>query len=413
MRSSFRSKSLPPPSGSCSIHKRSAHCDAIAEGEYLMHRNAVSHSTSKTVKGNLYLKEDFTLNDLKSRNKKPLSCHHAFTGETDSSLEAGFEIQMDTNLEKDPSEQKPMSQMAKADGNCNVCTSPELSSKSSELSLKQSSSELENVNAIAHNEGVPSCQEPHKGPPHQGSDTGSSENSLQADPSPDSVLEVPLTEDVSSVSECFESVNAELHELQIQLQLLKMESQACVDAPTLNDVAQKSHMMFVENYMLGADDWKDSYVLDVLINSGFEESHLFMFRTLWYCSECPLSPWLFDDVEKKYNNDGITGLREERRFLFDRINSALFEAYQQHVDLYPWVMPKIKCVNLTCQKQVVRGACQKLLKGHDFETDRYVPERILDREMQWLEFKGEIDAIGNEIEKLLIDKLITEFLFSF
>ncbi|CAI9760729.1 unnamed protein product [Fraxinus pennsylvanica] len=398
MRSSRRSKSLPPSSGSGRIHKRSAHSDAIAEDEYLMHRNAVSHGKSKTVKGNLYPKEDFTITDLKSRNKKPLSFHHAFIGETDSSLEARFEIQMETNLEKDPSEQQPMSQMAKEDG---TCTNPELSSKSSELSLKQSSSEVENVNTAAHNEGVPNCQEPQKGPPQQGSDPGFSENLLQADPSPDSVLEIPLTEDVSSVSESFERVNAELHELRMQLQLLKMESQACVEAPTLisskNDVAQKSHMVFEENYMLGADDWKDSYVHDVLIDSGFEESHLFMFRTMWYSSECPLSPWLFDDLEKKYNNDEITGLREERRFLFDRINSALLEAFQRHVDWYPWVMPKIKSVNLTCQKQVVRDACQKLLTGHDFEADRYIPERILDREMQWLEFKGEIDAIGNSL----------------
>lgn len=55
-------------------------------------------------------------------------------------------------------------------------------------------------------------QEPHKGPPQQGTDPGSSENLLQADdPSPVSVLEFPFIEDVSSVSECFERVNAELH----------------------------------------------------------------------------------------------------------------------------------------------------------------------------------------------------------
>ncbi|KAL2514444.1 hypothetical protein Fot_28415 [Forsythia ovata] len=413
IKSSPRSKSLPPSSGSGRIH-RSAHCDAIAEDKYLMHGNTVSHCRSKTVKGNLYRKEDFSLKDLKSRSKKPHSCHHAFIGETDSSLEARFEIQMETNLEKEPSEQLPMSDMATEDG---TYTSLELSSKSSELPLKRSSSEVENVNTIAHNEGDPSFQEPCKGPPQQGSDPGSSENSLQADnPSPVSVLEVPFTEDVSSVSECFERVNAELQELRMQLQLLKMESQAHVDIPSLisseSDVVEKSHMVFEENYILGAEDWKASYVLNVLINSDFEESDLNMFRTTWYSSECPLSPWLFDDLEKKYN-DEMTGLRDERRLLFDRINSALLEVFQQHVDLYPWVMPKIKRADSTCQKQVVRDACKKLLTGLDCEAYGDVQERILDREMQWLEFKGEIDAIGNEMETLLIDELIAEFLCSF
>ncbi|CAI9783228.1 unnamed protein product [Fraxinus pennsylvanica] len=394
IKSSTRSKSLPPfKSGR--IHRRSAQCDAIAEDEYLMHSDSLSRGRSKTVKGNLYPKEDFSQKNL-TRSKKHISRHRAFIRETDSSLKARFEIQMETNLEKDPSEQQRMSQMATEDG---TCTSPELSLKSSELSLKKSSSEVENVNTIAHNEPVHSFQEPHKGPPQQGTDSGSSENSLLADdPSPVSVLQVPFTEDVSSVSECFERVNAELHELRMQLQLLKMESQPRVEEATTiisseNDVAQKSHKVSEENNMLGAKAWKTSYVHDVLICSGFEESDLYMFRTTWYSSECPLSPWLFDDLEKKYN-DEITGLRDERRLLFDRINSALLEVFQHHVDLYPWVMPKTKRVNSTCQKQVVRDACQKLLTGHDFEAEGNIPGKILDREMQWLEFKGKIDDIG-------------------
>ncbi|KAI7990530.1 High mobility group B protein 13 [Camellia lanceoleosa] len=37
-----------------------------------------------------------------------------------------------------------------------------------------------------------------------------------------------------------------------------------------------------------------------------------------------------------------------------------------------------------------------------------VTERVLDREMQWLDFGYGVDAIGREIEKLLIDDLIVE-----
>ncbi|KAL2538628.1 uncharacterized protein Fot_20019 [Forsythia ovata] len=60
----------------------------------------------------------------------------------------------------------------------------------------------------------------------------SSETTREADDaSPVSVLEAPFTEDFSS--ESFERVSTELHELQMLLQLLKMESEAYAQVPGL------------------------------------------------------------------------------------------------------------------------------------------------------------------------------------
>ncbi|CAI9766287.1 unnamed protein product [Fraxinus pennsylvanica] len=196
----------------------------------------------------------------------------------------------------------------------------------------------------------------------------------------------------------------------MQLQLLKMESgpyPAPARISSEEDVAQHSLVDLEQNHKLEAEDWEASYVLDVLINSGFEESDLDLFRTTWHSPECPLHPDLFDNLEKKYSHENLES-RSERRLLFDRINSVLVDVYQQLVDSFPWVMPKLTGVDLKGPKQVIRDSLQKLLSGQDFQAKGETPESILDRDMQWFGFKGEIDVIGNEIEKLLIDDMIAE-----
>ncbi|KAL2533704.1 hypothetical protein Adt_07055 [Abeliophyllum distichum] len=428
-RNSSRSRSLPPSSVSGKSRRRSTHLVTLAEDQYLMHNDSVNCGRSKSVKGNLSWKEDISSKDIKCRRKKP-SCHHKFTDETDSSPESNFEIQTEMNFETNPSEQQSTSQItAKAD----TCITPvpdaktaakhggiTSSSKYSELHLKQSSSEIEKDKHTACDVEDSSFQEPLEGLPEQasasmqfpGAEPDSSEGSKNADyHSPVSVLEVPFTEDISSSSESFERVSAELHELRMQLQLLKMESGAYPEVPALisseEDVARHSLMDFEQNHKLGGEVWEASYVLDVLINSGFEESDLDFFRTTWHSPECPLHPELFDNLEKKYS-DEKTESRSERRLMFDRINAVLVDVYQQLVDSYPWVVPKLTGVDLKDPKQVIRDGLQKLLSGQDFHAVGEIPERMIDREMQWFEFKGEIDLIGNEIEKLLIDDMITE-----
>ncbi|KAI3473229.1 hypothetical protein Pfo_030521 [Paulownia fortunei] len=355
-RNSSRSRSLPPSAGGRGrSHRRSTYHDELAEDKNLMHSDAVRCGRSKLEKGNLSHKEDYSSKYSKSRGKKPHPCQHIFIDEIDSSSEANFEIQMEANI-KDLSEQQSIFQMAaKAD----TCESPvvdvmmisepgstTMSSKSSELLPKQSSSDIDGDKPAAHEQEDSSLQELHKGPPRHGSpslqclgaEPDSSESSKEADhPSPISVLQVPFTEDAST-SESFERVSAELHELRMQLQLLKMESGTDAEVSTLfpieEEVVQLSPIVSVGNYALGAEGWEISYALDVLIDSGLEESDFNMFRTTWHSPDCPLDPKLFDNLEKKYS-DQTTGLRSERRLLFDRINSGVLQIFQEHVDLCP------------------------------------------------------------------------------
>ncbi|KAK2976628.1 hypothetical protein RJ640_024162 [Escallonia rubra] len=53
----------------------------------------------------------------------------------------------------------------------------------------------------------------------------------------------------------------------------------------------------------------------------------------WLSPDRPLAPWVFDNLEKKYC-DETTGLRSERRLMFDRINSALLDNFQRLLGSY-------------------------------------------------------------------------------
>lgn len=189
----------------------------------------------------------------------------------------------------------------------------------------------------------------------------------------------------------------------MQLQLLKMESGTYDEISTRIPIEKDN----VHSSPRG-EGWEVSYTLDVLINSGLQDFGFDMFRIMWHSSDRPLDPRLFDNLEQKYS-DEITGLRSERRLLFDRINSALLEIFQKHIDLRPWVMPKLAgLMHSTWQKERAKDALEKLINQES--ANGQVTERILDREMQWADSTEEIALMGNEIEKLLIDDMITEFL---
>ncbi|GFZ11051.1 hypothetical protein Acr_22g0004490 [Actinidia rufa] len=137
----------------------------------------------------------------------------------------------------------------------------------------------------------------------------SPESTKDADhPSPVSVLDVPFTEDISSGSECFERVSADLDELRMQLKLLKMESGAYADEGILSSSDKDVCQGFVavsedKGIFKDEESSETSYLLDVLIYSGFDNASPNMFMSIWHSPDCPLDPSVFENLEKKYSND--------------------------------------------------------------------------------------------------------------
>ncbi|GER28641.1 phosphatidylinositolN-acetyglucosaminlytransferase subunit P-related [Striga asiatica] len=435
-RNSLRSKSLPPGS---SRGRRSRKTN-LAEAKVVMHGENVNWERSKFVKRNVGYKEGYLSRYSKVRGKKPHPCDQdMFNGEIDSSsAEASFEIQMEANI-KDISEQQSAFEMsAKAE----ACRSPvvdvmmisesastTLSNKPSKLVQKQLSSGTGGNESAVQEWGDCVPQELNKVPSKQassstpcpGAEPEPSESSKEANhPSPNSVLEVPFTEDASSADN-FERVNAELQELRLQLQLLKMESSTDADMSTLHpieeeeDKTQNSPVFPEGNYATGPEGWEIHYALDVLVTSELlqDPDYFTMFNnnTSWYSQEedyHPLDPKLFDTLEKKYSDEydeGAIGAKWERKLLFDRINSALMQIFVEHVDPCPWVMPKSTGSNLVMKWRAhgVREAAEKLI-----EKLELTEVEAVDREMGWAGPRGEVEMVGNEIEKLLMDDMVAE-----
>ncbi|XP_073143491.1 uncharacterized protein [Henckelia pumila] len=415
-KNSFRSRSLPPYIGGRS-QRRSTCRDALSAAENLLHGDPVSNGCSKVVKANQGLKEGTSSKDSKSWSKKPLPSLNRPTNGLDSPLDK-LDIQREAKIvnlsEKQPMLQTVLEDEIHAIPESDVIKAAEngslvLPQRYSKLLPELESLAVDKDSAVCNQEHT-LLQEPHKVPSdqdcstleYQGNEVESSESSKEADHfSPISVLEIPFTEDMTSNTDSFERVGAELRELRMQLQLLKMES----GKYTEEEVAQESPMCSEGLDISVSDTWESSYILDVLLDSGIEESGLDMHKTSWYTPECPLNPRLFEDLEKKYNNN-TTMLKCERKLLFDRMNSALLEIFQQHLDMCPWVTPKRLELFPNLQKEKLTEDFEKLM-GQNFATEQ-IPERVLDPEMKWFDSREEINVIGNEIEELLVDDLILE-----
>lgn len=422
---SYRNRSIPPSMGGRSYKSSTCH-EKLAEEKHLMDGETLCRGRSKVMKANLNRIEKVSKDSKVLSKKHPLR-RNLFINEMNASEEANFEIQMEANI-KELSGQQPMFQIQGDDEICQSIVSDALtiggrggttlSSKSSESIPNKSFSILDEDLSLAHDQDDSTLQELQKRPPEQGSPSShilgteldSSESSKEADhPSPVSVLQVPFAEDASSSSKSFERVRAELHELRMQLRLLKMQSSGYSEVsliPLEEEVSELSPIVYGKNHVLEAEGWEVSYALDVLNNSSIEESNPDTLEKS-HSPECPLDSGLFDDLEKKYS-DITFGSRPDRRLLFDTISSAIIQVSQQQDGLLPWVMPKLGILQMTRHKEGIRDNVVKLI-NQDFPSGD-VSETVLDKEMQWSDSKQEVDLVGSEIEKLLIDDLISDII---
>ncbi|XP_010529869.1 PREDICTED: uncharacterized protein LOC104806591 [Tarenaya hassleriana] len=241
----------------------------------------------------------------------------------------------------------------------------------------------------------------------------SQENKKEGDqPSPVSVLEDSFHDDSSSSSECFESVSADLQGLRMQLQLLKLESRDYEEGPMLvssdEDAEQEESSRQTNEKLMttqeSQQDWRSFYLVDVLANSRFSDSDPDTFMATWHSSESPLTPSLFEELEKKYSNLKPS-TRLERKFLFNRINEELLQIFQQFTDPHPWVKPSRICPKWDINR--IQDALRDLVMNKEEKPRKGAEEKVLE-EMEWLSLEDDIEVIGRYIEKLLTDELIAE-----
>lgn len=427
LRSRRRSGSVPPSFGS-RRHKSSEHLEVLADERLLIHREAINRDRSKAVKEQRWRESK----NLRSNNKKfhPSQHRYAFTNKSidcePKIISSQKLIELNFENEDLPEEQPLLSQTpdgisstasVDAMGNTDIVMSSE---SSNELLPLLSTCTLEDGNSSALHQHVSISQEPSNENPEEnsvslqfpGPQLQTSDISKEADHnSPVSVLEVPSIEDASPGSDCFERVTADLHELRMHLQQLKMESEENYVVPTFISADKEAEPVvpFGEQGLVGSDCWESSYFVDLLVESGLYCTDPGSFISNCYSADCPLDPSLFDRLEMKYS-DETTGPRPERKLLYDRINMSLLEIYQSVMDKCPWVKPVKIGAGMMWQILGVEDQLQKLLEIHEKEANFVLSDKVLDKQLSWCGSRDDVDAIGKEIEELLVDDLITEVL---
>ncbi|XP_014513531.1 uncharacterized protein LOC106771964 isoform X1 [Vigna radiata var. radiata] len=228
-------------------------------------------------------------------------------------------------------------------------------------------------------------------------------------PSPVSILEPAFTDDLSSCSECFESLSADLQGLRMQLQLLKLESDDYAEGPMTvsdEDGEEVSTGMSAADKGLcrtTEDSWECSYIMDVLSESGIDGVQLDTILEVWHSLECPVSLSVFDELEKRYN-DGTTCSRSQRRLLFDHINIGILKISEQ----FSFSRSAIKnAIGFNLTKIGFRDGLLRMVVNEAKVNDGGQGNVVLG-ESEWMDLKIYTDAIAKEVERSLLDDLVAE-----
>lgn len=192
----------------------------------------------------------------------------------------------------------------------------------------------------------------------------------------------------------------------MQLQLLKLESEPFTEGAMLissdeDTVEVSSGQLDEKGPSRTKDSWEFSYLLDILTDSGLNDANPGALLATLYSSDCPINPKIFEQLEKKQSCPSST-TRSDRRLLFDRINSGVLAISQQFSDLHPWVRPSKTQIST---KWMTKNELQnRLCKFLDTQIVRY----DIVEESDWQNLGDEIDVIGKEIERLMINELLAE-----
>lgn len=204
----------------------------------------------------------------------------------------------------------------------------------------------------------------------------------------------------------------------MQLQLLKLESTGtCADGSEStitsdDDLEEGSWSLAEEKGDFSAISREENrnytYLLDVLTESGFHGAEYKGLNGRLHSSEFPLGQGAFEDLEKKYDRQ-IAWPRYERRLLFDQINSRLVEILGPYLDLHPWVKLNGTRAGVAWDNESLLEAIWQFLVKCNKEGKGEMQEIFLGWEGRLLEIGDEVDGIGKEMEKVLINELMEEF----
>lgn len=165
-----------------------------------------------------------------------------------------------------------------------------------------------------------------------------------------------------------------------------------------------------DEYLLGAfkaEESRDySYLVDIL-----DECPMILKpdTETWHSLECPISPSVFETLEKKYGKH-TSWPKSGRRLLFDRINARLSEILNSYMDIHLQAKSLKTRFDVTLRRNMVEEKLWTLLVDEEKEVDKNLPQKALETETKWMELEGEISTICREIENYLFEEFALEVL---
>ena len=117
----------------------------------------------------------------------------------------------------------------------------------------------------------------------------------------------------------------------MQLQLLKLESEAsevydegCMVISSDEEGEESAESHDPKGFTGAGGSWASSYLVDLLTESGLDETEPDLFITTWHSADCPIGSGVFENLERRYDEmDSCSKL--ERKLLFDCVNSHIVE----------------------------------------------------------------------------------------
>ncbi|KAL5208957.1 hypothetical protein ABZP36_004580 [Zizania latifolia] len=225
-------------------------------------------------------------------------------------------------------------------------------------------------------------------------------------PSPVSILEPPT--DDSCCSGYFKNDFQDMPNGQKSIDdcQLRYEQEVSMSSDDDNDSSYQSLEAFL------VEEERDfSYLLDILISSGVIVADLQLLCESWHSPGCPVGPYVFDRLERKYKKIA-TWPRPERRLLFDLANSVLSEILAPCIDIHPWVKSSRRCCPVWGPEGPVEVVWQTMVRQQEELAVGHPDDKVLDPE--WLEVDEDVNMVGKQIAKMLhgdlLDEVILEFL---
>ncbi|KAI4370628.1 hypothetical protein MLD38_018959 [Melastoma candidum] len=148
-----------------------------------------------------------------------------------------------------------------------------------------------------------------------------------------------------------------------------------------------------------------NYLVEILTKAGFCRKNLLSCLDKWHTFESPLSPFVFESVEKRYVDDK-SWEASDRELLFDRMNSWLGGFLQRSMPI------PMRHVPGRMSNQFRRAVDEEALWSSLVEEEKDLKgdavEDLLKRDLGSLDLPEFIESIVAEIDRSVIDELVAE-----